>query len=612
MRFLELPLLKRELLELAQRRRTYALRCLVLFVFALVFLLCYVEMTNSAQNLMQVLGQGNEITAFLFVTLMMVIYALNPALACTAITAEKEKQTLGLLIISKLTPGGIVLEKLASRMVPLFTLLLVSVPLFAMAYLFGGVTLSDSMMGLFIVFLTMLQVTAVAVFFSALLESGIAAFWCTYIALAVIYFTLPILHEMGLFSLDIVGLPGEEFLLFPIYQMAMLVDFRRGHDGLLTLMLPTIGITLGFLVAARFAVVRFSYGAAFSFVRQIKKTKATAVRLIQKQMGASEKAIEAAATQREERPQRQSIWSHLLSTSQPIAWREMRGTILGSRKLQIAIIIGLFLFELSLLVIYSHDEEEISACMSLGGLIFAVLLVMGLSCRLFATERERQTLDSLLTTPLTNRQLLGQKLAGINRLILVLLITFALFGVLNLLTTNVYTYMPGLQPGSSNWYANRVRVSPFSPFDPFFPKLAIRFLICAVGNAFIYLHLVKWIAVFFGMKLNTQMKAMLTSILVVLALCIIPTLIMVLAMVATDNTPTDIPLFCFVSPAIIPAFNEVHEMHNVYRGSWFPDSDAVVVITNFLIYGGLTLLLRMLVCRNLSGLLNRRESEPGS
>ncbi len=611
MHFFELPLLKRELLELAQRRRTYALRCLVLFVCALVFLLCYVDMTHSAANLMQILGQGNEITAFLFVTLMFVIYALNPALTCTAITAEKEKQTLGLLIISKLTPGGIVLEKLASRMVPLFTLLLVSMPLFAMAYLFGGVSFGSSMTGLFIVFLTMLQVTAVAVFFSALLESGIAAFWCTYIALGVIYFTLPILHEMGLFRMDIVGLPDEEFLLFPIYQMAMLADFRRGSEGLLTLTIPTICITLGIIVAARFAVVRFSYGAAFSFVRQIKK-KATAVRFVQKQMGASDRAIETAAAQREERPQRQSIWSHLLSTSQPIAWREMRGTILGSRKLQIAIIIGLFLFELSLLVIYSHDEEEISACMSLGGLIFAVLLVMGLSCRLFATERERQTLDSLLTTPLTNRQLLGQKLAGINRLILVLLITFALFGVLNLLTTNVYTYMPGLQPGSSNWYANRVRVSPFSPFDPFFPKLAIRFLICAVGNAFIYLHLVKWIAVFFGMKLNTQMKAMLTSILVVLALCIIPTLIMVLAMVATDNTPTDIPLFCFVSPAIIPAFNEVHEMHNVYRGSWFPDSDAVVVITNFLIYGGLTLLLRMLVCRNLSGLLNRRESESGS
>jgi len=165
MHLIELSLLKRELLELAQRRRTYALRRLVLFVFALVFLVCYVDVTRSATNLMHILGHGNEITTFLCVTLMLVIYALNPALACTAITAETEKQTLGVLIISKLTTGGIVLEKLASRMVPLFTLLLVSTPLFAMAYLFGGVSLESSMTGLLIVFLTMLQVTAVAVFF---------------------------------------------------------------------------------------------------------------------------------------------------------------------------------------------------------------------------------------------------------------------------------------------------------------------------------------------------------------------------------------------------------------------------------------------------------------
>ena len=604
MRLFELPLLKRELLELAQRRRTYALRCLVLFVFALVFLLCYVDMTRSASNLMQILGQGNEITAFLFVTLMLVIYALNPALACTAITAEKEKQTLGLLIISKLTPGGIVLEKLASRMVPLFTLLLVSTPLFAMAYLFGGVSLGNSMTGLFIVFLTMLQVTAVAVFFSALLESGIAAFWCTYIALGVIYFTLPILHELGLFRLDIVGLPDEEFLLFPIYQMAMLVDFRRGSEGLLTLMIPTVGVTLGIVVAARFAVVRFSYGAAFSFTERLRKTKAAAVCLVQKQMGFSDEAIAAATAKREERPQRQTIGSHLLSTSQPIAWREMRGTILSSRTLQIAVIVGLFLLELSMMLAYGHDEEEISACMSLGGLVVAVLIVMGLSCRLFATERERQTLDSLLTTPLTNRQLLEQKSAGINRIILVLLIPLGLFGVLNLLTTDIRAF----PSGNYTSYSDRVRVAPFNPADPFFPYLALRFLTCAVGNAFIYLHLVKWIAVYFGIKLNTQMKAMLTSILVVLALCIIPMLIMVLAMVATDNNPDDIPLFCFVSPAIIPAFNEVHEMHTVYRRSWFPKCDGVVMVVNFLIYGGLALVLRMLVCRNLSGLLNRRES----
>ena len=98
MRSLELPLLKRELPEIAQRRQTYELRCPLLFVCALVFLVCHVEMTQGASNLRQILGQGNEITAFLFVNLLFVIYVLNPALSRTSITAEKEKQTLELLI----------------------------------------------------------------------------------------------------------------------------------------------------------------------------------------------------------------------------------------------------------------------------------------------------------------------------------------------------------------------------------------------------------------------------------------------------------------------------------------------------------------------------------
>ena len=39
------------------------------------------------------------------------------------------------------------------------------------------------------------------------------------------------------------------------------------------------------------------------------------------------------------------------------------------------------------------------------------------------------------------------------------------------------------------------------------------YVTCAVGNAFIYMHLVKWIALTFGLKLNTQMKAMIGSVM---------------------------------------------------------------------------------------------------
>ena len=88
------------------------------------------------------------------------------------------------------------LEKLASRMVPLF----------AIACLFDGVSFSTSLTGLSIVFLTNAAGNGCRRVFSALPKFGIAAFWYSDIALAAVYFTLSVLHEMGLVSLNIVGL----------------------------------------------------------------------------------------------------------------------------------------------------------------------------------------------------------------------------------------------------------------------------------------------------------------------------------------------------------------------------------------------------------------------
>ena len=190
---LELPLLNRELIELAQRKRTYVLRCVCLLAFSLVFLTLYVELNSRAVNLMWMLGQGREMSAVLFITLMVTIYVLAPAMACAAITSEKEKQTLGLLLISRLTPHGIVVEKICSRMLPLISLVIVAAPLFGLAYLFGGISFRDTSLGLMILLFTIFQVTAIAVFCSAVLETGIAAFWVTYLILAVLYFTWPIL-----------------------------------------------------------------------------------------------------------------------------------------------------------------------------------------------------------------------------------------------------------------------------------------------------------------------------------------------------------------------------------------------------------------------------------
>ncbi len=66
-----------------------------------------------------------------------------PAIVSGALTAEKERNTLQLLFLTRLGPWTILLEKLLSRLVPVATFLLVSLPLVFIAYLWGGLTQHD-------------------------------------------------------------------------------------------------------------------------------------------------------------------------------------------------------------------------------------------------------------------------------------------------------------------------------------------------------------------------------------------------------------------------------------------------------------------------------------
>lgn len=598
---MELPLLKRELLELAQRRRTYGLRCLVWLVFGIVFLVAWLNVTRHSAGMQQVLGRGNDISTALFVTLMMTIYALNPAMACSAMTSEKEKQTLGLMILSRLTPGGIVAEKISSRMLPLLSLLLVSTPMFAVAYLFGGVTFTDTLTCLCILLCTILQVTTVAVFCSALLETGFAAFWATYVVLLGIYFALPIMEEFGLIRIDFGGMPDQELLLFPGYLMALVVDIKTDNGVVMLMMTPTLIITGAFAMAARFAVAKYSFGGAFSFVRQIERARRRLiVRLRERRRNAPGIDVSADQDLRSVSDLHTDLLSEkALAANRPVAWRQIHGSVWGRRKIQVGVILGLFFGHLFCLMVWHRDTEEVSAFFSLGGLIVAVLLVTGLSCRLFAMERERQTLDTLLTAPLTNRELLLQKLDGVNRLILLLLVPVLLYAILSLLAADVRWYSG--EPVRRLWRTVR-------PGTPEWFQVAGHFLPCAVGCAVVNLHLAKWIAVYWGLKLNTQMKALQASIVCLLVLGFVPMLLTAAGMEVLNTNPDRFPLFVFSSPMLVPTLNQFHELYFIFRNSWFPKSEILIILINLVLYGSLLLVVRAFVLSRVSGLLQRPET----
>ena len=127
---LGLPLLTKELIEQAARRRTYFVR---LLYASLLFLLAYWQfssiLSNSGANNLAMLGTGADMFTRVIELQFLGILLFLPALTCSAITAEKEHNSLTVLLVTRLGPLTILLEKLLGRLVPMFSFLLLSLPL---------------------------------------------------------------------------------------------------------------------------------------------------------------------------------------------------------------------------------------------------------------------------------------------------------------------------------------------------------------------------------------------------------------------------------------------------------------------------------------------------
>src|SRR5258708_29175553 len=75
---------------------------------------------------------------FSFVELFLIIF-IAPAFTSTAINGEKERQTFDLLLCSKLSAFSLLAGKLIAGLANVLLLIAASIPLFSLAFFFGGV-----------------------------------------------------------------------------------------------------------------------------------------------------------------------------------------------------------------------------------------------------------------------------------------------------------------------------------------------------------------------------------------------------------------------------------------------------------------------------------------
>jgi ABC-type transport system involved in multi-copper enzyme maturation permease subunit len=118
---------------------------------------------------------GQEIFGALLIVETLLVVFLAPAFTAGAISLEREKQTLDMLAATPISSLAIVIGKLMSALTYVFILIVASIPLTAMVFVFGGVGPDEVLRGYIVLFASAIGLGSLGLFISALMQRTQAA-----------------------------------------------------------------------------------------------------------------------------------------------------------------------------------------------------------------------------------------------------------------------------------------------------------------------------------------------------------------------------------------------------------------------------------------------------
>lgn len=153
----------------------FFLLAMCIFVFGYIFLTVSIEGNSYFRP-----SQSFVLFAFLsFIQLGLVLFTA-PGLTAGSISAEREKQTLPILLTTSQSSFQIISGKLLSSVAFLLLLIVAGLPVYSLVFLFGGISPWDFVRILLFLFVTLLAIGSIGVMFSTLIRRTIVSMIATY------------------------------------------------------------------------------------------------------------------------------------------------------------------------------------------------------------------------------------------------------------------------------------------------------------------------------------------------------------------------------------------------------------------------------------------------
>lgn len=152
------------------------------YLFVLAAVALFITYANSADMYSSTINPQFSIGAYTGIAVIQFILILfiAPALTAGAVAGERERQTLDLLLCTNLAPRSIVIGKLLASMSHILILIIASIPMFSIVFLYGGISIIEisQLFGFYIV--TAIMAGSIGIFFSTYVKRTIAATVLTY------------------------------------------------------------------------------------------------------------------------------------------------------------------------------------------------------------------------------------------------------------------------------------------------------------------------------------------------------------------------------------------------------------------------------------------------
>lgn len=220
------PVSTKELRGRMRGRKAFIVLTIHLTMMSVVVLLIYYGFAAASNNPYGPEPQfaGKAIFGAVVLVQSIMVLFIGPGATAGAISGEKERQTYDILRTTLLSSSQFVNGKLISALSYVFLLVLASIPLQSIAFLLGGVGVSEFLIAQLVVVVSAVAFSLIGLFASSLLRSTLAASVATYGT--AIFLTIGIPGIMLLVALFFDSFGGRITEIFFTYLLIGLVSLN--------------------------------------------------------------------------------------------------------------------------------------------------------------------------------------------------------------------------------------------------------------------------------------------------------------------------------------------------------------------------------------------------